>query len=381
MIGSDDPPPWGDRFEILSKLGEGGFATVYRALDTATRSTVALKVLHATMDPDVRDRMRREIDVLKTLDSPFIVSLFEADEHYGWYSMPLAEADLATRGPMLDRCERAEVVMSIARALADAHNARVIHRDVSPRNVLWFPNERQWKLADFGLVRRFPGHTTRVITDAPGAWTLLFAAPELEINPHLIDHRADIFSFGQVIGWLTSGRYPAPQSQNQNAPEPWHDLVRRMTSRPMSERPARIDIVVDEVRQVIDILRGENRTAWEAGFEQMPVSNPKPLLPAVDPSARLVLRYVFSNGPTADWRIKNAAHELGLTDAGVRVGIFKARYAGMLVTCEITDEGGAKYMGWEVSPEGADYLMATFTDDELFIKPESLGAPSDDIPF
>jgi serine/threonine protein kinase len=91
-----------------------------------------------TMDPVEIDRMTREIEILKTLDSHFIVSLLEADEQCRWYSMPLAEADLSTRGPMLDRCERAEVAMSIARALKDAHDARVIHRDVSPRNVLWF---------------------------------------------------------------------------------------------------------------------------------------------------------------------------------------------------------------------------------------------------
>ena len=108
--------------------------------------------------------------------------------------------------------------MSIGNALKAAHGAQVIHRDVSPRNVLWFPDERQWKLADFGLVRGFPGHTTQIITEAPGAWTWLFAAPELEINPHQVDHRADIFSFGQTIGWLTSGHSPAPQTQNQTAP-------------------------------------------------------------------------------------------------------------------------------------------------------------------
>lgn len=122
-------------------------------------------------------------------------------------------ARLVERGSEADPCEKFRVVESAAQALLAAHAKLLIHRDVSPGNILHFPGDAYpWKLSDFGLVRRFPGHTTEVVTSGAALGTVYFSPPEAEIDPHRMDQRADIFSLGQVIGWLVSGQRPRRSS-------------------------------------------------------------------------------------------------------------------------------------------------------------------------
>lgn len=380
MMLPGEPPPWGDRFEIEEELGEGGFAKVFRAKDVENNRFVALKALKATMDLDALVRMRREVSTLMKLDSPYIVPVYEADERCTWYSMQLASAHLEQRGPMLDPCEQADAVFSIARALKAAHNIKVIHRDISPRNILWFEEDRRWMLADFGNVRRFPGHTTSVITDDGGVWTYLFAAPEQEIDGHDVDHRCDIFSLGQVIGWLTSGRNPAPQMQATHAPEPWRDLVARMTSRPKNERPGTMDIVLTELRRILDLLRAQNRAAWETRNVQSMVRLDN--RPDFDRATFSVLRQLFADGPQPEWSLLREAAKMGLSKEGVRVGLIQARSAGLIVECLVEDQDGG-YSALQLSTGGEAYVLGKIREDEIFFRGKTLAksAPSDDPPF
>jgi serine/threonine protein kinase len=373
-----DDFPWGDRFEILEPLGVGGFATVYRARETVDGQLVALKALHTTPDPDARLRLTREIQALQILDSDYIVPVLEADSEGRWYSMPIAAGHLESRGPKLDACERGEAALDVARALLAAHGARLIHRDVSPRNILWFPEERRWKLADFGLVRRFPGTTTQVVTDGPGAWTWLFAAPELEIDPHNVDHRCDIFSLGQVIGWLMSGRNPAPQTQFIMPDGPWRSLVGTMTQRTLAQRPADMKIVLDELRVVLDALRLANEAAWRMGSGGATQRRPR-----VDAVTMAVLRRLFTEGPQSNWSLNTFATNMGLTREGVRVGVHHALAQGLAETRMEVDERGDEFEVVALTPLGEANLVELLEESDLILARESSvpPPPPDDIPF
>jgi serine/threonine protein kinase len=104
--------------------------------------------------------------------------------------MPLADADLWQRGPLLDVCERAQAAMDIAHGLAAAHDKSVIHRDIKPNNVLWFEAERKWKVSDFGLARRIDGYQSTILsTNHRVIGSELFAAPEAYSSPDAIDIR------------------------------------------------------------------------------------------------------------------------------------------------------------------------------------------------
>jgi tRNA A-37 threonylcarbamoyl transferase component Bud32 len=139
-------------------VGEGGQATVYRARHGADGRVAAVKVLHRSTwaDPSFRVRFRRECDALAHLRHPHVVPVYDFGEEggRGYLAMPLARggslAERLRRGP-LDLGEALAILAAAADALDAAHAAGLLHRDVTPDNVLLDP-DGPW-LADFGLAR------------------------------------------------------------------------------------------------------------------------------------------------------------------------------------------------------------------------------------
>lgn len=370
---------WSERFELVRKLGEGGFAIVFEATPKGETEgeRVALKVLLKTMDPVSLDRLRKEISSLQQLDHPNIVSALETDGTMQWYTMPLADGDLWRRAPELDPCERYDVISSVTRALVAAHEKKLLHRDVSPGNILRFSDgEAGWKLADFGLVRRFPGHTTQVVTSGRGIGTLLFAAPEMEINPHHVDERVDVFSLGQVIGWLVSGKKPRPQDTTVLSNGPWRDLVARMTARSLDDRPRTIAEVLEELPPIERRLRDANRTAWNSGStsEPVPAATPFP-----NEAVAIVVRHIYSEGSEREFSLLGET-KLGLTRLGIRMAIEQARKDGLLEEVEAENDHGETWNELVVTEKGRAAVIATLSDSDIFKR----AAPSgndDEIPF
>jgi tRNA A-37 threonylcarbamoyl transferase component Bud32 len=147
------------------RVGEGGQATVYRARHRADGRVAAVKVLHrsAWADPSFRVRFRRECDALAHLRHPHVVPVYDFGEEggCGYLAMPLARggslAELLRRGP-LEPEQALAILAAAADALDAAHAAGLLHRDVTPDNVLLDP-DGPW-LADFGLARRHRAATT-----------------------------------------------------------------------------------------------------------------------------------------------------------------------------------------------------------------------------
>lgn len=153
------------RYELLEELGRGGFAVVYRALDTVLQAEVALKVLKPgwTDDPKAVDRFLREARQALRLKHPNIVSIYHVDQAEGrlFIAMELVPgrslAQLVTEeGPM--GWEAALPILEQAAAALDyAHEHGLIHRDIKPANILLDESSthktRHVVLTDFGLVR------------------------------------------------------------------------------------------------------------------------------------------------------------------------------------------------------------------------------------
>lgn len=201
-----------DRYELQSKIGDGGMAAVYKALDLKLNRVVAIKILRDSYaaDPQFLARFKREAEQAASLNHPNIVRVFdvgdEGDVHY--IVMELVE------GLSLKDVIIAEAPLAISRALefgaqiADgigyAHSTGLIHRDIKPQNIL-IDSSGRIKVTDFGIAK---SATASTLTEAGiTLGTVHYFSPEqakgLPVMP-----QSDIYSIGVVLFEMLTGRIP-----------------------------------------------------------------------------------------------------------------------------------------------------------------------------
>lgn len=202
-----------EKYEILDEIGHGGMATVYRARDSDLDRFVAVKVLHPHLQraPEARSRFAREARSVAKLRHPHILEIYDYSGEDS--AETYIAAELLTGPTLKDFVEQsidvpAEVAacfaIQIGRALKQAHDRGVIHRDVKPENVLIHENDCV-KLTDFGIAHLVEQNTftaTGQILGSPG-----HMAPE-QIERGECDRRSDIFSLGTVLYFVATGRLP-----------------------------------------------------------------------------------------------------------------------------------------------------------------------------
>jgi len=203
------------RLALKQVLGEGGFATVWLAYHRRLHTPVAVKVLHGQFAHDAsrRERFFRGARKLSELRHPHVVRVIEAEgEDAGWYFFVMeyvAGGDLH-RGVVDGRVsgQRGVAILArTARALQHAHDQGLVHRDVTPSNILIGSRDDCW-LTDFDLVRAFDT-TGGTRTGAMGkVW---YSAPEILESPQSADRRADVFSLGMTAYFVLAGKDPSPQ--------------------------------------------------------------------------------------------------------------------------------------------------------------------------
>ncbi len=208
-------------YEIAALLGVGGMGEVYRARDTRLGRDVALKVLpsEATADPDRRRSFEQEARAVAALNHPNICVLYDIGssgdieyivmEHLDGRSL----AEHLTRGP-LPLEEALQVGIQLADALDKTHRSGIVHRDVSPANVMLTKSGA--KLLDFGLATLVEPEASR---DPSRAVTHLdplrhrligtpyYMSPE-QAKGEAADYRSDIFSMGALLYQMVTGRRP-----------------------------------------------------------------------------------------------------------------------------------------------------------------------------
>lgn len=207
------------KYRLERKLGEGGFASVYRALDTIEGIRVALKIPHPHFTTsEFLEEFRREVRLAARLQHPRILSVKNAEFINSRFviAMPLGEQALSER--LMYRISRAtalDYAEQILDAMAFAHSHRVIHCDVKPENFILFP-ENTLMLTDFGIAKI--SHRT---VAASGSGTIGYMAPEQAMGKP--SFRSDVFSIGLLIYRMLTGTLPAwPFSW----PSPGYDRLR-----------------------------------------------------------------------------------------------------------------------------------------------------------
>ena len=200
------------QYEIVERLGGGGMAVVYRAVQQPLGREVALKALSSELfqDEGFVKRFETEAKTLAKLDHPNILPIydFELNEGVAYLTMPLIRGgtlrDILNRGP-LDTLTAWRYLREIGDGLQHAHDAGIVHRDLKPTNVLIHADGRAM-LADFGLARG-AGQPTHLTTIGLAIGTPGYMAPE-QVMGHDTDKRADIYAMGVLTFEMLTGRLP-----------------------------------------------------------------------------------------------------------------------------------------------------------------------------
>lgn len=201
-----------NRYRIQGKIGEGGMAVVYRALDVVLRRVVAIKVLRPQYagDEEFVDRFLREAQAAASLSHPNVVNIFdvgrEGDIHYIVleYVQGKNLKDVVRERGFLSPRRAALIARAVARALEAAHERGLVHRDIKPHNILITPEGRV-KVADFGLARAASSATLTETGKVIGS--VHYFSPE-QARGEAVGPASDIYSLGVVLYEMVTGMRP-----------------------------------------------------------------------------------------------------------------------------------------------------------------------------
>ncbi len=199
-------------YKLEKVLGRGGMGSVYAGVHGQTGERAAVKVLAVHLSDDVNfvERFKAEVETLKKLLHPNIVTLhgYGADDGYLFYVMELIEGrslqDELQAGRRFSWREVARIGVDISKALKHAHDRGVIHRDLKPANLLLDPQDHT-KLTDFGIAKLYGG--TQITADGGVLGTADYMSPE-QAEGKQVTARCDLYSLGSVLYALLVGRPP-----------------------------------------------------------------------------------------------------------------------------------------------------------------------------
>src|SRR5438128_2331096 len=288
------------RYEIRSKLGEGGMGEVYLAEDAELHRKVALKVLPSEVatHPDRMRRFKQEATAAAALNHPNIAHIYEIGESDGTHFIAMEFVDGFTLRHLIhekqtDLPKLLRYLQHAADGLAKAHAAGIVHRDLKPDNIM-VTREGHAKILDFGLAKlvepaqssRASGGASELATailqqhSTPGAvlGTVGYMSPEqAQGKVSEIDHRSDIFSFGCILYEAITRRkafegkdaidslnkiireQPTPITNfNPDVPYDLQRIVRRCLAKDPDERYQTIKDVAIEIKEVRRELQGRS---------------------------------------------------------------------------------------------------------------------------
>ncbi len=200
----------GERYEIMSRIGSGGMADVYKARDQKLDRMVAVKVLKPEFREDTNFivKFRKEAQAAAGLSHPNVVNVFDVGEDRGLYYivMELVEGitlkAYITRKGKLSVKESTSIAIQVSLGLEAAHNRGIVHRDVKPQNII-ISTDGKVKLSDFGIAKATNSNT--ITANVMGS--VHYSSPE-QVRGGASDARSDIYSLGITMYEMVTGRVP-----------------------------------------------------------------------------------------------------------------------------------------------------------------------------
>jgi predicted Ser/Thr protein kinase len=207
------------KYRVRGLLAQGGMGAVYTAEHPTLERTVIIKKLTLRGSANVRERFRREAQIMMDLRNDAIVDVYDHFREGSFYYIVLEYVD----GVSLDRLIRERrylperiailILREAARGLAYAHGRNVVHRDIKPANIL-VSTTGEVKIVDFGIatIHGNDGQESELTREGMTLGTPSYMAPEQFQSSRSVDRRADIYSLGIVWYEMVTGKRPYPSS-------------------------------------------------------------------------------------------------------------------------------------------------------------------------
>jgi eukaryotic-like serine/threonine-protein kinase len=201
-----------NRYMIVSRLGEGGMADVYLAIDTLLNREVAIKVLRGELSTDAVSllRFKREANAASTLNHPNIVEIYDVGEESGKHFIVMEVVRgktlkqlISQRGAM-EKEEALAIMKQLIAAISEAHRKNIIHRDIKPQNVL-VKDDGTVKITDFGIALAQDAMQLTQTDAVMGS--VHYLAPECA-RGEAASNQSDVYSLGIVLYELLRGEVP-----------------------------------------------------------------------------------------------------------------------------------------------------------------------------
>ena len=258
----------GERYEIISQLGQGGMGAVYKARDNELDRLVALKIIRPelTTNPEMLKRFKQELILARQVTHRNVIRIFDLGQADGFKFITMEylegqdlRAVLREKGKLPPE-DAAKIILQICRALEAAHSEGVIHRDLKPQNIMMDANGRAYVM-DFGIARSayLPGMTqTGALVGTPE-----YMSPE-QAKGEKLDERSDLFSLGVILYELIVGKSP------YYSDTPLATLWKRIQEKapPLIEADATIPQPLSDIVAKALEIEPENRFANAGEFAQ-----------------------------------------------------------------------------------------------------------------
>ena len=241
-----DAPTLGE-YKLISKIGQGGIAEIFKAIQNRLNREVAVKILSSNLsrDPDIVRRFDRESKTIARLNHPNIVHVIDRGFAQGRYYFVMEYIEGASFKEVMASKEvsfltKIEIVIMVLKALDYAHKNNVIHRDIKPANIL-IDRHGNAKVADFGIAQIVGSPDEEMTTTGIVMGTMAYMSPEQKISSGKVDSTTDIYAVGVIlyeilVGDKPLGDFKMPSELNSKIPRKFDEIIRKCLARDSSDR-------------------------------------------------------------------------------------------------------------------------------------------------
>lgn len=263
-------PILGD-YKLISKIGQGGIAEIYKAIQMKLNREVAVKILSSRLsqDPEIVRRFDRESMTIARLNHPNIVHVIDRGFSQGRYYFAMEYVEGASFKEALEQADlpmrtRLEMIVMTLKGLDYAHKNGVIHRDVKPANIL-IDMHGVAKVADFGIAHLAETPVGEATSTDIVMGTMAYMSPEQKLSTANVDHTTDIYAVGvmlyeALVGQKPLGKFKLPSEINPKIPTGFDRIIEKALAQHAKDRYQSAVAFKDELLDLVSSQSQQSKT-------------------------------------------------------------------------------------------------------------------------